>query len=185
MSVTVLKVGGSLYDLPDLGPRLRRITERIEGVKLIVPGGGATANAIRDFDATHQLGQEASHWLALRACGLNAHFLAKLLGDWPVLGNVDGESNGIVDLFEFAREDERRADRCPHHWNVTSDSMAVRVAIVAGAKELIMLKSVDVEPDWTQASYRSQVDPYFTTALSHAPSLMVRAINFRANPTAS
>ncbi len=64
----VVKVGGSLYDLPDLGPRLRGFLASLKDVdRLIVPGGGATTDAIRLFDRDHGLGPEQSHWLALCA----------------------------------------------------------------------------------------------------------------------
>ena len=42
---------------------------------LFVPGGGPTADVIRDFDRIHQLGEEQAHWLALAALQLNADFL--------------------------------------------------------------------------------------------------------------
>ena len=88
-SLLVVKVGGSLYDLPDLGRRLRRFLASLDtDNRLIVPGGGPTADVIRAFDHDHRLGPQTSHWLALRACALNAHFLALLLpGASP--GGVD------------------------------------------------------------------------------------------------
>ena len=75
-SVVVVKVGGSLYDLPDLGSRLRAwLTEQCAGDDVVlVPGGGGTADVIRHFDRVHGLGEETSHWLALRALTLNAQF---------------------------------------------------------------------------------------------------------------
>src|SRR5947209_1436057 len=76
----VVKVGGSLYDLPDLGPRLGRWLGASPGRRaLLVPGGGPTADVIRQFDACHGLGEATAHELALRALTLNAHFLAALV----------------------------------------------------------------------------------------------------------
>ena len=44
----VVKVGGSLYDLPDLGPRLRRFLDGLDDPdRLVVPGGGAAADVVR------------------------------------------------------------------------------------------------------------------------------------------
>ena len=63
-----MKVGGSLYDLPDLGPRLRRWLDAHAPREVIVaPGGGPFADVVRDLDRAHRLGEETSHWLAV--CG--------------------------------------------------------------------------------------------------------------------
>src|SRR5207248_10732580 len=79
-ALTVIKVGGSLFDLPELGGGLRRwlAASGVESA-LLVPGGGATTNAIRQLDRCHRLGEERSHWLALQAVTLNAYFLQGLL----------------------------------------------------------------------------------------------------------
>ena len=78
--VNILKVGGSLYDLPDLGSRLQPWLSQAKSTDIIlVPGGGVTVDVIRDFDRIHRLGEKRAHWLALYAMRLNAEFLAKLL----------------------------------------------------------------------------------------------------------
>ncbi len=185
----VIKVGGSLYDLPDLGPRLAQWLAGIER-PLIVPGGGPTADAVRALDHVHQLGEETAHWLALRALTVNAHFLVALLGSersrlvttlnecqaawscnqWPVL-----------DAYAFAADDEGRADCLPHLWSVTSDSIAVRVATVMRASSLILLKSVPLPAgeSWEDAAQHGLVDASFVRTLTQAPGLNVIWINFR------
>ena len=75
MKPIVVKVGGSLFNQPDLGPRLQAFLGDLTAPTLIVPGGGPTAEAIRAFDRIHRLGEESSHWLALRACTINGHLL--------------------------------------------------------------------------------------------------------------
>ena len=56
--LTVVKVGGSLYDLPDLHLRLQPWLSQAKTTDIIlVPGGGATADVIRDFDRVHHLGE--------------------------------------------------------------------------------------------------------------------------------
>lgn len=181
----VVKVGGSLYDLPDLGPRLQRWlgTFPTRNV-LLVPGGGFTTDWVRELDRCHHLGEERSHWLALQALSLNAHFLAMLLPGSRVVGDVEEakvklEGLSILDAYHFACVDEKNAERLPHLWEVTSDSIAARVAAVAQARELILLKSVTLPADmtWTKAAELSHVDPYFARTVP--PQVRVRAINFR------
>ncbi|HEY1188734.1 MAG TPA: hypothetical protein VGE74_13855, partial [Gemmata sp.] len=58
----VVKVGGSLYDSPALGPALRAFVASLAPAEvLLVPGGGAAADAVRALDRTHALGEEAAH----------------------------------------------------------------------------------------------------------------------------
>src|SRR5262249_34532604 len=76
----VVKVGASLNDLGDLRPRLECFLKELGTREIvIVPGGGSTADAVRELDRCHNLGEETAHWLALHALKLNAHFLAQLL----------------------------------------------------------------------------------------------------------
>jgi aspartokinase-like uncharacterized kinase len=187
----VVKIGGSLFDLPDLGPRLQRWLDELDAVPLLlVPGGGPMADLVRDLDQRHGLGEEKAHWLALRAMTLNAWFLADLLPDAVVVPDLDEfpptrekpSSLSILDAFSFALRDERRLESLPHGWAVTSDSVAARVAVVAGARQLILLKSVMIpeEIDWTEAGRRGFVDTALAEVLRRARTpLEVRAVNLR------
>jgi aspartokinase-like uncharacterized kinase len=178
----VVKVGGSLYDLPDLGPRLRRWldAQRAERV-ILVPGGGPAADVVRAHDQVHRLGEEASHWLALRMLAVNAQFLAALLPEATVVPSpLTAAACAIVDMHAFAQADDTRADRLPHTWSVTSDSLAVRVAQVAEARELILLKSVAWQGnDWQAAAAAGAVDEFFPEALARAGNLRVRVVALR------
>jgi aspartokinase-like uncharacterized kinase len=188
--ITAVKVGGSLYDLPDLGPRLDRWLRDHTGERLLlVPGGGKTADAVRDFHHTHGVSEERCHWLALRALSLNAHFLEGLLTRGVVVKDVrdcqaawDSGRTPVLNLFSFALSDEGRPGRLPHSWMVTSDALAARVAAVAGAGKLVLLKSVDIAAgmSWEEAGRQGFVDRAFAAVVREAPGLQVRAVNFRA-----
>jgi aspartokinase-like uncharacterized kinase len=148
-STMVVKVGGSLFDLPDLRPRLCGWLERHAPRQvLLVPGGGPSAEAIRNLDRTHALGEESSHWLALRALAINAALLAALVPgscviDGPDLAELVWEQGRVpvLDAFAFCEADEANDDHLPHTWAVTSDSVAARAAVVMNAAELVLLKS--------------------------------------------
>jgi hypothetical protein len=68
----------------------------------------------------------------------------------------------------------------PHSWDVTSDSIAARAALVYGAERLVLLKSVDVPPGtpWDEAAARGWVDAHFSHVVSGAP-FAVEVVNFR------
>lgn len=186
-SLVVVKVGGSLYDLPDLGARLRAyLHEQCAGASVIlVPGGGPTVDAVRRLDRLHALGEETSHWLALNALSLNAHFLAALLPSACIVRTVvecNRSEVAILDVHAFARADENRPGHLPHCWAVTSDAFAARAAVVFAAEALILLKSTTIPPgmDWSEAARCGWVDEWFAEVLRTAPAkLQVRAVNLR------
>jgi aspartokinase-like uncharacterized kinase len=198
-SLAVVKVGGSLLDWPDLGPRLRAWLWRQDvpwSDVLLVPGGGPTADIVRDFDRVHDLGEVKAHWLALDALGLNARFLATMLpmvgviGHWQEL-NPDVPPSAyqvkrasILDPGSFAVWDGRTHPDTgpPPCWAVTSDSIAARASVVYNADYLILLKSVTIPDgmDWEEAAERGWVDAWFARTLRPAlPRLRVRAVNLR------
>lgn len=184
--LTVVKVGGSLFDMPDLGSRLQHWLKRLgDGPVLLVPGGGPMVNVVRDLDQRFRLGEEAAHWLALRAMTLNAHFLAGLLPCSRVIGDVVrlGETRGwlLLDAHAFAQADEAHPDRLPHSWRVTSDSIAARAAYCSGAGRLVLLKSVPVpaDQDWAIAAQVGWVDDYFPEIIRRGPAIRLEGINFR------
>ena len=193
----VVKVGGSLYDLPDLGPRLAAWLRTLTEPALLVPGGGATADVVRDLDRCHGLGEATGHELALRALALNAWFLAALLsrtgiGSVPVCNPLSSpltDRVSLLDAYAFWVSDAcTNPVALPACWDATSDSVAARAAVVLGASELVFLKSVTIaEPyDWTEAARRGAVDAVFCRILEAAQGrgsasrLRVRAVNLRA-----
>jgi hypothetical protein len=132
---------------------------------------------------------------------LNAHWLAQLLPgsrvDWANGGDqpsgttehqrADAHNSPthttIVDAHAFALADEGQPGALPHTWDVTSDAVAARVAVVTGASSLYLLKSVTIPVDmpWTEAAALGFVDPLFPQIITQASkTLILRAINFRA-----
>src|SRR5262249_21417457 len=181
--ISVVKVGASLYDLPDLGPRLRRFLHTLDGRIVLVPGGGASADVVRAWDQHHRLGEERAHWLALQALTLNAHFLADLLSIRVVDDSRERHEGPVVlDVYAFARADELRAGALPHTWEVTSDSIAARRTGVTGAARFYLLKSVTLPAavSWREVARLGLVDKHFPSALADAGRLDVAFVNLRA-----
>ena len=177
----VAKVGGSLYDLPDLAHRLRNWLNTTAVPVLLVPGGGDGAEVIRRVDETHLLGEAAAHWLALRVLSVNSHFLAELLAA-PVVSapDVAGAMIQILDPFKFCQADEGRPGSLPHAWTVTSDAIAARVAEIANAR-LVLLKSTDLPEgvDWEAAATTQLVDETLPSVVTRG-RLYVEWVNLRS-----
>jgi aspartokinase-like uncharacterized kinase len=168
--VIVVKVGGSLFDSPRLGAGLRAYLDSLAPSEvLLVPGGGAAAKAVRELDRIHGLGEEASHWLAIRAMDVMGSTLRVLAPGVRVL-----------DCLTFMQEDESRPGTLPHSWAVTSDSIAARAAVALCAERLVLLKSVDVpvETSWDEWARRGWVDSYFARVFENA-HCAVELRNFR------
>ena len=186
----VIKIGGSLYDMPDLGSRLQTWLRRLDHPHvLLIPGGGRAADLVRDWDRRHRLGEEKAHWLALNALAFNARFLATVLRGSKVIEDLADRHGAcasgdvpILNMWKWAQGDESQPDRLPHSWNVTSDSLAARVAVQIEASQLILLKSASAPEhgDWDRAAREGFVDTYFPTAIRKG-HLQVCSVNFRGN----
>lgn len=84
----VVKLGGSLLDLPDLRQRVAGFVSPIAR-PLIVVGGGEAAELVRAFDTRFEIGPERGHWLAVRAMQFNAQLIAAILCDADLAGSEE------------------------------------------------------------------------------------------------
>jgi aspartokinase-like uncharacterized kinase len=161
--MTVVKVGGSLFDHPCLLPGLRAWRAGIDGPVLFVPGGGAMADVVREWDRVHRLGDETSHRLAIRA-------MAVMGGLLEVIPGCE-----IFDCQTILIDDE-----LPQSWAVTSDSIAARVTAIRRAARLILLKSLDVPAGtpWPEAAANGWLDDHFPTMASRL-TCPIAVVNFR------
>jgi len=140
----VVKVGGSLgrgAGLPALCSRLAEAGRR-RGV-LVVPGGGAFADLVREHEARFGLRPTAAHWMAVLAMDQYGHLLAALTPGCALVRSFEEAraclaERGVAILLPS--ELLRRADPLPHSWAVTSDSIAAWVAREAGAPLLVLVK---------------------------------------------
>ena len=156
----LVKIGGSLLDLPNLRDRLLALPTLLGGTCTFVVGGGDAAELARKFQRTHGLDDTAAHDLAVEAMRLTACFVRSLLGDaydmvWEVW------DDDISDL--------------PASWDVTSDSIAAHLARKT-ERELVLAKSVPPPRSIAVAAARGDVDRYFETAAS---GLAVHWLNLR------
>ena len=145
----LIKVGGSLLSLRDLGERLQQLFTATRASKIVVvPGGGEVTDFVRQWDRTHSLETEVSHRLAVDSLGLTARLLASLLPD-AGLASSQAKANrsqkvSILDVPAILAEAEnQKSPPLPSGWHVTSDSIAAWIAVQWGVDELILAKSVD------------------------------------------
>jgi 5-(aminomethyl)-3-furanmethanol phosphate kinase len=197
-ALIVVKVGGSLFEWAEFPSRLaayletRRDTDGAEHAVLIA-GGGRAADWIRSLDQIHGLGDVAADRLAVRTLDLTAAFLAELLPGSILVDRLE--------MLEAARHSQsitilspRRVlpeiERCGGNplrasWDVTSDTIAARIAVHLEARSLVLLKSVPLPEGFTRqdAATVGLVDPALPS-VSCAIS-QVEYVNLRSHPLES
>jgi len=140
--LTVVKVGGGLAG--DEGA-LRAWCAQIAacGARhplLVVPGGGAFADAVRAHDRRFGLPDETAHWMAVLAMDQFGWALSDLIPGAVRRADLGPVQAGAVPvLLPFALLRER--DPLPASWDVTADSIAAWVAGAAGARRLVLVKA--------------------------------------------
>jgi aspartokinase-like uncharacterized kinase len=147
MIKTVIKVGGSLgqsHKLADLMLGLAELGRRHK--ILVVPGGGAFAGAIRDYDRRFGIDTDASHWMAILAMDQFGHLISSLIPNSELVqGLADARkvlTAGRVPVL-LTYNLLFQTDALPRSWDVTADSIAAWVAGLSAAQQLVLLKSVD------------------------------------------
>jgi len=194
MNVTsVLKIGGSLLeqpDLPDLPARLLATVRAHGGSRpLLVIGGGPTVDLIRNWDRMYDLGEEVSHWISVHALSVNSRVLESILPGSRFVGDLAAcetawkeEGLPILESFRFLHDiDAARPDPLPRRWSVTSDSIAARMAVHYEAPRLVLVKSTTIPAglDVSGASREGYVDPHFAVAARGIPEII--AVNSTAD----
>lgn len=168
----VIKLGGSLLsrdDFPALLPEVLTLVE--DRSPLVVLGGGAAADVVREWDRRFCLGDETAHWIALAALDMTRALLLQQIPRGVSVANAEQLSAAreqdripVLDAGAFLRDRERQPGaQLPHVWEVTTDSIAAWAAIHFRAEQLWLVKSVGLPEECSPARAAEQnlVDPYF------------------------
>ncbi len=144
----VIKIGGSLALYPDdlrvLSNCLRHIAEKHRF--LVVPGGGEFADVVREIDRRFSLNSRTVHKMAILGMDQSGIMLSELIAGSLIVTSLEDlkgfpDSNAVPIILpsKTVLEDES----LEASWNVTSDSIAAKIASQVEAKKLILAKDVD------------------------------------------
>ena len=186
---TVVKIGGSLLNFPELSNRLDTLLRSRPGRLLLVVGGGITDYLLRLCDFWFSLGEVFCHDLAIRHLSLTAERVQKLLPNSRTAFSLrdatetwNANEIPVLNLEHWLPTPEAAADCVPQSWDVTSDSLAAWVAQRWQADCLLLLKSTDlpVSLSAVEASQRELVDRAFPRFAAGVPR--VHWCNLRSDP---
>jgi aspartokinase-like uncharacterized kinase len=179
LPIRVVKVGGSLFQRRQLPEQLRAwLSAQPPAFHVLIAGGGDLTDVIRSWDSRFELGETNSHWLCVEALSIAAGALVLALGQPSLVRNYQQmldllaarelPTAMVFDVQQFLSDIEPGLppQRLPHRWEVSTDSIAARLAEVLNADELILLKSrpcSDPQPGFVALAAEGFVDDYFPT----------------------
>jgi aspartokinase-like uncharacterized kinase len=187
--LTVVKVGGGLARVAG-ADALRRLCRALgeAGERhplLVVPGGAAFADAVREHDKRFDLQPATAHRMAILAMDQFGWLLSDLIPGSVTSTDPTSAGRGPTKILLPAALLD--SDPLPASWEVTSDSIAAWVAARTGAARLVLLKPVEgLYRDWPTdgppldrlsvdelaalraAGQAAGVDPYLPEALRAA-----------------
>ena len=149
--IRVVKVGGSLFDLPDLGQRLRDwLGCQRPAHNVLIAGGGPLVEQIRTWHADEPIEDAAAHWMGVDLLTVTAHMLHAWMPEIPLVEDdcllcqrVGEPGATIFGPAPWMRHSEPGLPGTwlPSNWETTSDSIAGRLAAALLADEFVLMKS--------------------------------------------
>ncbi len=180
----VIKVGGSLLTWAGLRDALRLFIEQDNASRhLLIVGGGELVDAIRHWNDVHRLADDAAHWMCIEAMEASAQLLSSLFPSFLLTGNIqearDNRETTIFTTKSFLREKEHGypGTKLPPSWDVTSDSIAARVAEILRASCLTLLKSTNGRESLEFSAKSGIVDPFLPRYINAVPTIKI--VNLR------
>lgn len=142
----IVKLGGSLLRYPDKLIELCRFLSycRVKSF-IVVPGGGIFADSVRLVDKIFSLPSSISHWMAIKSMDIYGLLLAYLIPNGRLASSLYEASmlwmDGYTPIIEVYRLKELRS--LPESWDVSSDSIALKLAQDWSIEKLVLVKDVD------------------------------------------
>ncbi|MGE0671827.1 MAG: aspartate kinase [Methylibium sp.] len=169
----VVKLGGSLNQDASLPQWLDLLAELGGGRVIVVPGGGAFADQVRDAQSHWQFDDLVAHNMAVLGMAQTALMLQGLCpalqaaaGEQPLRRVLKGGQTALwlpLDLLR-SRPDELT------NWGVSADSLALWLAQRLHAERLVVVKScaIDARRSLAQLGEAGVLDAEFAQRARHA-----------------
>lgn len=146
--LVLLKIGGSFFK-KDSSSSLNELAEVISAAEeykfIIVSGGGRAADLVRDFDSRHNLNNKTAHFAAITAMEMNSYLLADFFNDHSFFA-TEFDLKSSINIF-LPLNYYKKFNPLPQSWQVTSDSIALELALRIKAEKLILIKQRNYEAE--------------------------------------
>lgn len=168
----ILKIGGSLAETGRLRPVLEKIGRARRPI-IVVPGGGAFADKVRELQRAIGFDDAQAHRLAMLGMHQMAEVFFALEPRLAPAGSVDGIARvlaeGLIPVWLPLAMCEHDGE-IPADWSITSDGLAARLAERMGGAEVVLLKSltVDAEASASALADDGAVDRTFPAIVARA-----------------
>lgn len=166
--MTVIKLGGSLLASGYLGHCLEKIEYLYQGSRVVlVPGGGMFAEQVRIAQGKWQFDDVAAHRMAILAMQQMSLLINALKPQFAIVNTkvVHDLTAKELPFIAIWSPDMDELDQAgiPNSWDITSDSLSAWLSGQLYADELIVVKSVTINNDWSvqELARRQVVDPGF------------------------
>jgi aspartokinase-like uncharacterized kinase len=172
VSPIIVKLGGSLGESGRLLPILK-IVAAARRPCIIVPGGGAFADVVRDAQEEFRFPNGVAHRMALLAMqqtGMMLSALGRRLQPEETLAGlraaIAAQRIGVWMPYRLAVKDTA----LPASWSVTSDALAARLAERMGRLPVVLVKSCRVPSNDSalQLAERGIIDKVFPVIVERA-----------------
>lgn len=163
--LVIVKLGGSLVESGRAAELLAMIAQARRPL-VLVPGGGAFADLVRAEQIRWRIDDAVAHRMALLAMEQVALLLAASGPRYVVCDSLAAISRALARRRIPVWAPSRLAlgdPSIPCDWSITSDGLAAWLALRLRAAEVILLKSlrVDPQPGGAELARLGVVDPVF------------------------
>lgn len=174
----VIKLGGSLYNTPELRLWLHRLTEiSLVTPIVIVPGGGPFADQVREAQTHHHFNDSVAHHMALIAMKQFGLMLMALETKCQPFDAHKPEQPLSVWLPDDVLLSE---PTLIHSWDLSADSLALWFASKLEAEKLFLVKHVHVSSTSIhQLTHDYVIDRHFAKLFSNH-AISTRVIHYQA-----
>lgn len=168
----MVKLGGSLVENGRLAQILELVAEARTPV-VVVPGGGAFADAVRQAQADYGFSDASAHRMALLAMHQTGLMLAALqprLKPVETLASLKRTAVSARIPVWLPLKLVERDGRIPADWSTTSDGLAARLAERLGRAPVVLVKSCRIPKGASIAALARKgiVDPTFAAIVDRA-----------------
>jgi aspartokinase-like uncharacterized kinase len=153
----IVKIGGSLLTRDDLVPSVNHwLAHQAPAENVVIVGGGALIDAIRQLDAVRPGDGATVHWRCIELLGTTFQIAADWFPGWDQVKTRETFLRGVEFGFSSSRPTiinvgafyhANATQKLPLDWRTTTDSIAVLLGNLSHADEVTLLKSCFVDPE--------------------------------------